>query len=157
MLQGPQLRTKTQQAPQSQVSQSRTIVAPIKGWYVGSPLALAPDQTAVLLENAFPEIDFVRARGGAAEFATGMPAASVNTLMPYRSGGNYKMFASCNGGIYDVSNIGAVGAPLVAGLDPSAPFSYIQAGATGNQTLLAANVSIPSSSMTEFRGERRLA
>lgn len=134
------IRTKNQQAPQSQVSQSRTIVAPIKGWYVGSPLALAPDQTAVLLENAFPEIDFVRARGGAAVFATGMPnAASVTTLMPYRAGGGYKMFAACGGNIYDVSNIGPVGAPLVTGLVSPGPFSYIQFSATGNQTLLAAN------------------
>jgi hypothetical protein len=130
---------KSKQEPRSQISQSRTIVAPIKGWYVGSPLALAPDQTAVLLENAFPEIDFVRARGGAVPFAIGMPNAPVNTLMPYRAGGGYKMFASCNGSIFDVSNIGAVGAPLVTGLNPSAPFSYIQFSATGNQTLLAAN------------------
>jgi hypothetical protein len=130
---------KSKQEPRSQISQSRTIVAPIKGWYVGSPLALAPDQTAVLLENAFPEIDFVRARGGAAPFATGMPVAPVNTLMPYRAAGGYKMFAACNGGIYDVSNTGPVGAPLVTGLNPSAPFSYIQFSATGQQTLLAAN------------------
>jgi hypothetical protein len=100
---------KSKQEPRSQITQSRTMVAPIKGWYVGSPLALAPDQTAVLLENAFPEIDFVRARGGALSFATGMPVAPVNTLMPYRAGGAFKMFASCNGGIYDV-RAGPVGA-----------------------------------------------
>jgi hypothetical protein len=130
---------KSKQDPRSQISVSRTIVAPIKGWYVGAPLAQAPDQTAVLLENAFPEIDFVRARGGASVFATGMPAAAVNTLMPYRTAGGYKMFAACNGSIYDVSNTGAVGAALVSGLNPGASFSYIQFSATGQQTLLAAN------------------
>jgi hypothetical protein len=134
---------KSKQDPRSQISQSRTIVAPIKGWYVGSPLALAPDQTAVLLENAFPEIDFVRARGGATPFATGMPAAPVNTLMPYRAAGGYKMFSSCNGSIFDVSNLGAVGAALVSGLNASAKFSYIQFSATGQQTLLAANGADP--------------
>jgi hypothetical protein len=130
---------KSKQDPRSQISQSRTIVAPIKGWYVGSPLALAPDQTAVILENAFPEIDFVRARGGAAAFATGMPNAAVNTLMPYRAAGGYKMFAACNGSIFDVSNPGAVGAALVTGLNAGAAFSYIQFSATGQQNLLAAN------------------
>jgi hypothetical protein len=130
---------KSEQKPRSQISQSRTIVAPIKGWYVGSPLASAPDQTAILLENAFPEIDFVRARGGSTPFATGMPAFPVNTLMPYRSSGGYKMFAACNGGIYDVSNTGSVGAPLVTGLNANAAFSYIQFSATGQQTLMAAN------------------
>lgn len=130
---------KSEQKPRSQISQSRTIVAPLKGWYVGSPLASAPDQTAILLENAFPEIDFVRARGGAVPFATGMPNAAVTTLMPYRSGLTYRMFAACNGGIYDVSVTGPVAAPLVTGLDPIAPFSYIQFAATGQQNLLAAN------------------
>jgi hypothetical protein len=130
---------KSEQKPRMQISQSRTIVAPIKGWYVGAPLAQAPDQTAVLLENAFPEIDFVRARGGAVAFSTGMPSAVVNTLMPYRSGVSYKMFASCNGNIYDVSNQGAVGPPIVTGLNANASFSYIQFSATGQQSLLAAN------------------
>lgn len=130
---------KSEQKPRSQISQSRTVVAPLKGWYVGSPLASAPDQTAILLENAFPEIDFVRARGGSVPFATGMPNAPVNTLMPYRSGLTYKMFAVCNGGIYDVSNAGTVAAALVTGLNPTAPFSYIQFAQTGQQNLLAAN------------------
>ena len=133
------LTDKSEQKPRMQISVARTLVAPIKGWYVGSPLAQAPDQTAVLLENAFPEIDFVRARGGAAAYATGMPNAPVNTLMPYRSSGTYKMFASCNGSIFDVSNPGAVGAALVTGLNPNAPFSYVQFSATGQQNLLAAN------------------
>jgi hypothetical protein len=130
---------KSEQKPRQQISVARTLVAPIKGWFVGSPLAQAPDQTAILLENAFPEIDFVRARGGAAPFATGMPNAPVNTLMPYRAGGGYQMFASCNGSIYDVSNPGAVAAPLVTGLNPNAPFSYISFAASGAPTLMAAN------------------
>lgn len=130
---------KSKQEPRSQVSVSRTIVAPIKGWYVGAPLAQAPDQTAVLIENAFPEIDFVRARGGSLPYAFGMTFAAVDTLMPYRAGGAYRMFASCNGRIYDVSNPGLVGAALVTGLSAGARFSYIQFSATGQQTLLAAN------------------
>jgi hypothetical protein len=130
---------KSQQTPRGAVTQSRTVVAPLRGWYVGSPLASAPEQTAVLLENAFPEIDSVRARGGSVPFATGMPNAPVTTLMPYRAAGAYKMFASCNGNIYDVSGPGAVGAALVTGLNATAKFSYVQMSATGQQTLMAAN------------------
>lgn len=133
------LRNKTQDVPRSQISQARTLVTPTKGWYVGAPLSSAPDQTAFLLENAFPEIDTVRARGGSVPFATGMPDAPVLNLMPYQAGGQIKMFAVCNGSIFDATNAGAVGAALVTGLNATAPFSFVQFGATGNQTLLAAN------------------
>jgi hypothetical protein len=135
------LRNKTQQSPRSQVSQSRTLVAPVKGWHVGSPIAAAPPQTAFLLENAFPELDHVRARGGSAAFATGMPNAAVTSLMRYSAGtsGATKMFASCNGSIFDVTSPGAVGAPLVTGLDPIAPFVFVQFAATGAQNLMAVN------------------
>jgi hypothetical protein len=133
------LLDKSKQEPRSQIAVSRTLVAPIKGWYVGAPLALAPDQTAVLLENAFPEVDFVRARGGASVFASGMPNAVVTTLMPYRGNGVYKLFAACQGNIYDVTSLGTVGAALVSGLNPSAPFSYILFAASGAPTLMAAN------------------
>lgn len=133
------LRDKTTQNPRSQVSQSRTLVAPTKGWYVGAPLSAAPEQTAIVLDNAFPELDFVRARAGAAPYATGMPVAPVVALMPYRSGASSKMFAVCNGSIYDVTAAGVVGAPLVTGLSTTAPFVYVQFAATGQQNLLAAN------------------
>lgn len=133
------LRNKKQQNPQSQISQSRTLVTPTKGWYVGAPLSAAPDQTAFLLQNAFPEIDSVRARGGSIPFATGMPAAPVVSLMPYQAGGQIKMFAACGGKIFDVTNAGAVGAPLVTGLNANAAFVSVQFGATGQQNLLAAN------------------
>lgn len=135
------LRDKTKQTPRSQISTSRSLTAPVKGWYVGSPLAGAPDLTAYLLENGFPEIDYVRARGGSTSWATGMPSAPVNTLMPYRAvnSGGIKLFASCNGSIYDVTNTGPVGAALVTGLNASASFSFVQFAASGAQTLLAAN------------------
>jgi hypothetical protein len=133
------LRDKKQQNPQSQISQSRTLVTPTKGWYVGAPLSAAPDQSAFLLQNAFPEIDSVRARGGSIPFATGMPAFPVLSLMPYQASSTVKMFAQCNGGIYDVTNAGAVGAALVTGLSTTAPFTFVQFGATGQQHLLAAN------------------
>lgn len=134
------LRTKSKQL-REQVSQSRTLVAPVKGWYVGTPIAAAPPQTAFLLENAFPELDHVRARAGSISFATGMPSAPVTTLMPYRAAtpAATKMFASCNGSIYDVTSAGAVGAALVTGLNAAATFVAIEFAASGVQTLLAAN------------------
>lgn len=135
------LRSKSQQSPRSQISQSRTLVAPVKGWYVGSPIAAAPPQTAFLLENAFPELDHVRARGGSIPFATGMPNAPVTALMPYRAGstGATKMFATCNGSIFDVTSPGPTGAALVSGLNAAATFVYIQFAASGAQSLLMAN------------------
>ena len=131
------LNDKTQ-GKKGHISETRSLVAPIKGWWVGSPLAAAPPNTAYLLENAFPELDFVRARGGAQQFATGM-SGKVTTLMPYTNGITVKLFAYNSGNIYDVTAGGAVGAPAVTGLNSVAIMSFVQYSGTGPQTLVCAN------------------
>jgi hypothetical protein len=131
------LNDKTQ-GKRGRISDTRSLVAPIKGWWVGSPLAAAPPATAFLLENAFPELDYIRARSGAQQFATGM-SGNVSTLMPYTNGVTVKMFAYNSGNIYDVSVAGSVGAPLVTGLNPGVIMSYVQYSGTGPQTLVCSN------------------
>jgi len=44
------LNDKTQ-GKRGRISETRSLVAPIKGWWVGSPLAEAPPNTAYLLET----------------------------------------------------------------------------------------------------------
>jgi hypothetical protein len=131
------IRDKSQ-GQRTQIAQSRTRVAPTKGWYVGSPMAAAPPDTAFLLENAFPEIDYVRIRGGATQFATGM-VGKIQTLLVYTDGTLSRMFAYNAGNIYDVSSAGAVGAALVTGLSTTAIMSYIQFAGLGGQYLVCAN------------------
>jgi hypothetical protein len=38
---------------------------------------MRPKGTAYILDNAFPQLDYVRMRGGSAAYATGMPSAAV--------------------------------------------------------------------------------
>jgi len=116
-----------------------TLPAPTRGWFVGQNLAEAPVGTAYVLDNAFPQLDYVRARAGAAVYATGLGGGTaVPSLMPWTDGISPKMFAASNGNIYDVSSTGAVGAPLVTGLANS-NFEFIQFSGTGGQYLMCAN------------------
>jgi hypothetical protein len=130
------LRPKTRD--RNKVSSSKTLQSPTKGWYVGENIAKAPEGTAYVLQNAFPRLDYVRARRGAAAWATGMPSAVVGTLMPYANAAISKMFAVCNGSIYDVSNTGAVGAAVVSGLANSF-LLYTQFQGLGGSYLIAVN------------------
>jgi len=132
------LNDKTQ-GKRGQISTSRALIAPIHGWYVGSPMAGAPTATAFLLENAFPEYDYVRARGGALPWATGMTGKIV-ALMPYTNGVVAYLFAyDSAGSIFDASVAGAVGAAKVTGLTHAVDVVYCQYSGTGPQTLIVAN------------------
>jgi hypothetical protein len=82
-------------------------------------------------------------RQGYRLWATGLPG-SVTSLLPYhaRISAQSKLFAVSNGGIYDVTNGGVVGAPVVSGLNAANSYwqsvvqSYTNAS-TG--TLIAVN------------------
>jgi hypothetical protein len=110
------LKNKRQQ--QNAIVAAGTLQAPIKGWYTGASLADAPPASAFVLDNAFVQLDFIRSRRGSSTWASGMGAnVSINTLMNWTNGSVVKIFAATSdGNIYDVSNIGPVGAPVVTGL-----------------------------------------
>lgn len=127
------------QAVRLPVSRSTFLPAPTKGWYVGDNLSTAPKGTAYQLINAFPQLDYVRMRGGSAAYATGMPNAAVSTLIPYINGSGSKFFSFCNGGIYDVTSTGPVGAAAVSGLNSTAYLEYIQFTNSGATWLIAVN------------------
>lgn len=103
-------------------SRSVTLPAPTAGWYVGDNQATPPPKTAVSLNNAFPQLDYVRARGGSQPYATDLGAA-VSSLLVWTSGRFLSLFAVSGGAIFDVSNSGPAGAPEVVGLSTS----YLQA------------------------------
>lgn len=108
------LRSKGNKA---QVARTKSIPAPTNGWYVGDNQAAPPPKTAIVLNNAFPQLDYVRARGGSSAWATGIGASAVvASLLPWTTGITSKMFAVANNSIYDVTNSGAVGAAQVTGL-----------------------------------------
>lgn len=91
------------------------IIAPVKGWTSQKSLAEAEPDTAVVLDNFFPEADAVRARRGATLQGSGL-GASVDTIIPYASKtGGSKLFAAAAGNVYDVTAIGPVGAAVLSG------------------------------------------
>jgi hypothetical protein len=115
------------------------IPSPTKGWYVGDNLSEAPPGTAYILDNAFPQLDYVRMRGGSVAYATGMANAAVSTLMPYNGASASKFFSVCSGSIFDVSSAGAVGAAAVTGLNSSANMEFIQYTNAGGSWIIAVN------------------
>ena len=119
-------------------SKATFVPSPTKGWYVGDNLSEAPAGTAYILDNAFPQLDYVRIRGGSTVFAAGMPSAPVTSLMVYNGTTSSKLFAFCSGSIYDCSLGGGVGAVLT-GLNSTAYYEYIQYTGTGGSFLIAVN------------------
>lgn len=132
------LKPLRQKSARGQVSRTKTLPAPTKGWYVGANLADAPAQTAFILDNAFPQLDYIRLRRGSASWSTGMGAYPVRSLMTWTNGATHKMFAACNNSIYEVSSAGAVGAAAVTGLSGDY-FEPIQFTGPGGTFLVAAN------------------
>ena len=127
----------------AQTTRVTTLPAPTAGWYVGENQAAAPEKTAWLMDNVFPQLDYVRDRRGSQAWATGMGAFSVSSLMPWTNGVLFKMFAAINNKIYDVSSQGGVGAAAVTGLT-SNNFEAIQFTGTGGTWLIAVNGSDPA-------------
>lgn len=120
------VRTKTASLP-----------PPIKGWNAKDALADMDPLEAVILENWFPNTADVQLRKGFESYATGIGGA-VETIMVYNGLTGSEMFACGNGGIYDVSSAGAVGAAAVGSLGGT-KFQYVNFGTPGGQFLWCCN------------------
>lgn len=121
----------------SAVSSSVSIPAPIGGWNARDSLADMPVTDAVVLKNWYPATTECVLRYGYSQWATGLPA-EVETLMNYEGGATSKLFAISNGGVYDVTAGGAVGAAAVSGLTNSR-WQYCNVATSGGNFLYAGN------------------
>jgi hypothetical protein len=71
---------------------------------------------AVVLENWFPYTSYVGIRKGSRDHVTGLPT-TIETLVEYAGEtGDVKLFAAAGTAIYDVTNEGVVGLPVVTGM-----------------------------------------
>lgn len=127
-------RTKGLRAP---VSAPVSLPSPIGGWNARDGLSEMAATDAVSLTNWFPGTTECVLRGGYTQHSTGYPS-QVETLMSYAGGAIDKLFAISNGGIYDATTAGAVGAAAVSGLINSR-FQYINFTTAGGSFLLAVN------------------
>ena len=92
-----------------------SIPSPVAGWNVRDPLFNMDPRFATILDNYFPQTNFVELRKGHTLHATGVGSGSVETLFSYRSGSTKTLLAAGGGSIYDATALGAVGAALASG------------------------------------------
>ena len=99
-------------ARQNQTAQTVSLPAPVGGWNARDSIAAMPPFDAVIMDNWFPDTDYVKVRKGYTNHVTGI-TGQVETLMQYSSGTARKLFAAATTSIYDVSVAGTVGAAVV--------------------------------------------
>lgn len=130
------LRQKTQIA-RAQASSSQTYPAPVGGWNARDALANMKPTDAIALDNWYPSASYVEIRGGYVSHATGM-ANNGKTLATYNPlNGTNKMFAFTQGGTYDVSSSGAVGASVL--VRTNGKHQWVNFGDGTNNYLIACN------------------
>lgn len=101
-------------APRQQISVVQSYPSPVGGWNARDALPAMKQTDAVVLNNWFPGTSYCEIRGGYADHATAL-GATGKTLAVYNGmTGTNTMWATTNGGTYDVSAAGAVGASVAA-------------------------------------------
>lgn len=99
----------------AQTAGATTLPAPVGGLNDRDSLADMPATDAVILENWWPEPSKVVSRSGSYPWATGF-TDPVNSLVEYSPpSGNSRLFACAGANIYDATNAGAIGSPVVTG------------------------------------------
>lgn len=100
-----------------QVSVLKSNPAPVGGLNAYDSIADMKPIDALVLDNWYPRSSYVEIRSGHTSHATGM-TGNGKTLMVYNGlNGNSTLYCSTATGVYDVSNIGAVGASKAARTD----------------------------------------
>ena len=122
---------------------TRSVPAPVKGLNARDSVADMGQLYAVRLTNYFPDDDEVRLRGGFAPHATGIGSGAVESLLTYNGPTSSRLFGCGNGGIYNVTNAGAVGAPDASGFG-SNRWQYENITTAGGAFLFAVNGSDPA-------------
>jgi hypothetical protein len=109
--------------PSSRRTIPYTSPAPYKGLNTVDALAAMDPAYALQCVNFIATPQGLGIRRGYRTYVTGFTAAPT-TLMPYNAtiSANSKFFAVAGTGIYDVTTPGAVGAPVVTGLNASYPY-----------------------------------
>lgn len=120
----------------TRVSRTSSIQAPTGGLNAKDPIANMKETEAVTLENWFPTPSSVEIRNGYTAHLTGLD--TVETLVAYSTGVVQELYAVDGGDIYDATNAGAAGSPVVTGLSNSR-FQSITMGTAGGFYLMMVN------------------
>lgn len=109
------MRTRVNRAARVEI---QSIPPSVGGLNTLDAVANMPPTDAVILDNFFPGTADVPLRLGYQLWGSGI-TGNVETLAPYTSGTQKKLFAVAGGKVYDVTTNGAVGAAVVTGLTNS--------------------------------------
>ncbi len=94
---------------------STSLPAPVGGLNDRDSLASMAATDAVVLENWWVQPSKVSIRQGSNSWVTGFTVPPKSLVEYSPPSGNYKLFAASNGNIYDVTNAGVLGTPVVTG------------------------------------------
>lgn len=113
------------------------IPAPVGGLNAKDSIADMPDTDALVLDNFFPEPDYVELRRGYASHATGLTSA-VESLMEWAGPSSRKMFGAAGANIFEVTSAGAVGAAEIGSLT-NARWQHVMQTTSGGNFLVICN------------------
>nr|CRH05498.1 conserved protein of unknown function [Candidatus Magnetococcus massalia] len=91
-----------------------SIPAPTGGWNARDDIASMDKDEALVLDNLFPGNSYVSLRSGYQPHSSEL-GSSVESLMPWHSSRQGRLFAAAGGHIYDVTAAGTVGDAMVSG------------------------------------------
>lgn len=122
--------------------QFKAFPAPVAGWVTAENLSQQRGASARILVNWFPNQTGIRMRAGSRRQATcSGDGAPVESLMSYIGWASRRMFAGCDGSIFDVttpSDPTEIETPVVTGQTANY-YSFVNFATAGSQNLLAVN------------------
>ncbi len=126
-----------------QTARGFSIPAPVGGLNARDPLTAMKPTDAVMLENMFPEANYVALRRGYASHGTGLGSGVVETLMTYHAiNGSEKLFGAANHAIYDCTSAGAASSVYSTSIT-SNRWQWFDFSTTADLFILAFNGSDP--------------
>jgi hypothetical protein len=137
------MRSAVTKRPQKRRTIKITTPAPYLGLNTSDALSDMDPRYAVSLQNWIATPQGPAKRAGTRVWSTGLPG-DVTTLMPFHAlnSNNSKLFAASVSGFYDVTTGGAVGAPVVSGLNASSPYwQFANQASSGVNFLMCVNAS----------------
>lgn len=105
---------KSKRPGKAEITNSKTLVAPVKGWNARDPISAMPEGYAIYMDNMWATPTAVETRKGATDHVTGF-ANPVLSLMAWNgrtTTAGKKLFAATDAGIYDATTAGVVGAAV---------------------------------------------
>lgn len=124
-------------------SQVRRVPAPVRGLIRNENPVVQKSGGAEVLENWFPALNGIVTRRGTSKYARLTGTTPVGAILPYIAGGNSKLFAANNAGIYDITTVAdptvEISAASGIGTVTSGEYSRVQFSTTGGDFLICVN------------------